>query len=263
MFEDFIASARSGNTTEISADWGQGRTAFGGLLAAMTCAHGQQLLTDKRPLRSIAVTFSAPLQTDTPFELESELIANGRSISHVQSRARQDGKICCVLNACYALSRESAVEVAGQSLSVKPSYSAGKELPYIAGIVPAFTQHIDFRFTEGDLPFSASQTNKLSGYMKFRAQPSVMDDLAILALVDAWPPAVLPMLTSPAPASSVTWEMELIQPRPALPVERALFYAVQIKEARDGLAHTEAKIYAPSGELIALSRQLVAIYDKK
>lgn len=263
MFEDFIASARSGNTAQISADWGQGRTAFGGLLAAMTCAHGQPLLETIRPLRSIAVTFSAPLQTDTPFTLESELIANGRSISHVQSRARQEGKICCVVNACYALSRESAVTVPGQTLNVKPSYSAGKELPYIPGIVPAFTQHIDFRYTAGGLPFTGSQATELNGYMKFRAQPTQMDDLAILALVDAWPPAVLPMLKGPAPASSVTWEMEFIQPRPELPLDLALFYKVQIKEARDGLAHTEAKIYAPSGELIALSRQLVAIYDKR
>lgn len=263
MFDDFIATARTHNTASITADWGQDRTAFGGLLAAMTCAHGQQKLGEVRPLRSVAVTFSAPLQTDSPFELISELISEGRSVSHVQSRAVQGGKICCVVNACYAVQRESSVAVEGERLLVKPSYNAGKALPYIPGIVPAFTQHIDFRYCEGGLPFSGSKETSISGYMGFRQPVTVMDDIAMLALVDAWPPAVLPMLRQPAPASSITWQMDFIQPRTELPADQALFYRVKIRQAEDGLAHTEARVYAPSGELIALSRQLVGIYDKR
>lgn len=263
MFDDFIATARTTDSASIDASWGQGRTAFGGLLAAMTCAHGQQQLAEARQLRSVAISFSAPLQTDSPFTLQSELISAGRSVSHVQSRAVQAGKICCVVNACYALQRQSGVKVEGECLLVKPSYNAGKALPYIPGIVPAFTQHIDFRYCEGGLPFSGSKEAAIGGYMKFRQPVTSMDDLAILALVDAWPPAVLPMLRQPAPASSITWQMDFIQPRAELPVEQALFYRVKIRHAEDGLAHTEAKVYAPGGELIALSRQLVGTYDQR
>jgi acyl-CoA thioesterase len=40
-----------------------------------------------------------------------------------------------------------------------------------------------------------------------------------------------------------------------------LYYDAEIKQAHHGYAHTEAKIYNAEGVLLALSRQLIAVYD--
>jgi acyl-CoA thioesterase len=42
-----------------------------------------------------------------------------------------------------------------------------------------------------------------------------------------------------------------------------LYYEVDIMEAHGGYAHTTAKIYRADGTLLALSRQLVVVYDKR
>ena len=51
-------------------------------------------------------------------------------------------------------------------------------------------------------------------------------------------------------------------PRPALDVDDLLYYECSAIEAGQGYAHTEGKIYHPNGQLLALNRQLVGVYDK-
>ena len=87
------------------------------------------------------------------------------------------------------------------------------------------------------------------------------------ALIDAWPPTVLQKLKHPSPCASVTWSLEFAQPLAMLdePLKPGswVYYDAEIKQAHHGYAHTVARIYHPNGELIALSRQLVAVYDKR
>lgn len=46
----------------IPASWAQGRAAFGGLMAAMVYQAMCQKLSDDRPVRSLAISFVAPLR---------------------------------------------------------------------------------------------------------------------------------------------------------------------------------------------------------
>jgi acyl-CoA thioesterase len=98
--------------------------------------------------------------------------------------------------------------------------------------------------------------------MKFKQEPKLFNEAAIVALIDAWPPAVLQLLKEPAPASTITWNMEFVQPSPELKPYDMLFYDYQVIQASNGYAHTEAKVFHPNGELLVLSRQMVGVYDK-
>jgi acyl-CoA thioesterase len=42
-----------------------------------------------------------------------------------------------------------------------------------------------------------------------------------------------------------------------------LYYEADIREAHGGYAHTEARIFSADGTLLALSRQLVVVYDRR
>ena len=70
------------------------------------------------------------------------------------------------------------------------------------------------------------------------------------------------MLSAPAPTSTITWNVEFMQPRAELDVEDMLYYECSAIEAGQGYAHTEGKIYHPNGQLLALNRQMVGVYDK-
>jgi acyl-CoA thioesterase len=99
--------------------------------------------------------------------------------------------------------------------------------------------------------------------MRFKEPTEVLNDTAMIVLIDAWPPAVLPLLTTQAPASTITWNLEFIQPREPLETKDYLFYDCDVVQADLGYAHTDAKIFHPNGQLLAVSRQLVGVYDQR
>ena len=90
------------------------------------------------------------------------------------------------------------------------------------------------------------------------AEPA--NEAHLLALVDAWPPAVLPHLSAPAPGSSLTWTIEFVQPMSELSTLDWCLYRAQIEHARDGYGHVAAALWSPAGELLAISRQTVAVF---
>lgn len=262
-FQHYIEQAKLADSFSIDASWAQGRNVFGGLSTALLLTHieANTDFTD-RELRSINVQFCAALFTDEPVDLSYELLAQGKSVAHVQAKLKQGGNIKTIINCCFARERPSGIEIDATRIDVLPLDKAQK-FPFIEGLVPNFVQHIDMRLNSKNFPFSGSDSGTIKGWMHFENRNQPLSDSAILALIDAWPPATLPLLKSPAPSSSVTWNIEFIHPRPSLPQEHALYYECNLVQAANGLAHTEARVFSHTGHLIALSRQLVAIYDKR
>ena len=103
--------------------------------------------------------------------------------------------------------------------------------------------------------------------MRFNDCSGPLTEAHLVALIDSWPPATLQKLKSVAPCASITWSLELLDSPSAgdapLQANDWLYYEVDIAEAHGGYAHTTARIYRADGSLLALSRQLVVVYDKR
>jgi acyl-CoA thioesterase len=95
---------------------------------------------------------------------------------------------------------------------------ARQELAYIANISADFTRYIAMRWAVGGIPLSNSKSREMGAWVRLREDDPVEDVTAthLLALVDAWPPAVLPHLSAPAAGSSLICTIEFMQPLPAL-----------------------------------------------
>jgi acyl-CoA thioesterase len=102
----------------------------------------------------------------------------------------------------------------------------------------------------------------MGGWVRLREHDpvEVLTETHLLALVDAWPPAVLSHLKAPAAGSSLTWTIEFMQPLPALTTLDWCMYHAEVEHARDGYGHIAAGCWSPSGELLALSRQTVTVF---
>ena len=263
-FSHYLNLAKSQQPFSIDASWGQGRSIFGGISAALILSHieSQTGLTDKS-LRSVAVQFCGATTADEDCDLSFQVLTEGKSIIQIQGMLSQGGHIKTVLNACFGMTRQSSIHVKGQKAEPQKHFTDVPAMPHIPNVVPNFIQHLDLSFTSGAFPFSGTDQTKVTGWMSFKDAPQEFNDSAVLALIDAWPPAVLPMLKTPAPASSVTWSVEFIMPRSALAKDDRLYYECDIKQADLGYAHTEGQVYHPNGELLALTRQLVTIYDQR
>ena len=85
-------------------------------------------------------------------------------------------------------------------------------------------------------------------------------DQGLLALVDAWPPVSLTLLSAPAAASSLTWTVEFIDDASLFGTDEWWSYLANIEFAADGYHHIEAKLWRPDGKLASISRQTVTVF---
>lgn len=265
-FNSYLEQARHHDLLKIDASWGQGRTTFGGLSTALLLQRIAPQVDSDHILSSLSVNFCGPLHTETDFSLSTSVLRQGKSVAHFQGLVSQNNELVTVVNACYTRSRASAV-VVEPSAAIAREVAAGQKLPYIKNVTPEFTKHIDFIYSEGGLPFSGSKHNHLHGWMRFNTDLGQLTNAHLVALIDAWPPTLLQKMRAPAPCASVTWSLEFITPLSALPnpirADQWLRYDATIAQAGNGYGHTEARIYSDDGTLLALSRQLVTIYDQR
>ena len=258
-FEDILKSVADGRG-QIPEGWGQGRAAFGGLVAAMAWEHLAQNLTDPGPVRSLAVSFVAPGEAGEA-RFEHELLRQGKSATQATARLIQGNQVRTMMLASFGRARESAIAITPQPAPEAPAPDDCLPFPFIEGVTPDFTRHFEFRWSTSDLPMTGSGNGEIGGWVRLRAQQQPAPSVAwLLALVDAWPPAVLPMFRKPAPISSLSWYLELVNP-PGRPAPEGWWrYHAWTDAAADGYAFARAGLWGADGELVAISRQTVALF---
>lgn len=244
----------------VSKDWAQGRTVYGGLSAGILFAATKEHVASERVMRSAAINFVGPLLSEVPFSVSIEEIRSGKNVSQMQARAIQNDKICVVAQFCFGEDRVSKIEVPSVEEHGLSLPNKAKFIPQIPKVTPRFLRHFDLSIDEGSIPFTGRKTSNYSGWMRFKKPPHEISDAHIVCLIDTWPPAIIQMLKWPAPASTVSWNLEFIHPHRKLTPVDWFAYKVNTRQAANGYGHTEATIWDAHGEVIALSRQTVAVF---
>lgn len=240
--------------------WAQGRTAFGGLSASLAFVAMRKFVSAERLTRSLSVQFVGPLLADLAFAIDVEVLREGKSSSMLLAKVIQSGQVCLTLQACFAKDRDSAIVVTPEREVPFSVVDTEKTAPFIKGVTPDFTQHFSVNVQVGQLPFTASEQATLGGWLKFKTAPTAISDAHIVALIDAWPPATLQMTPKPSPASSMTWNIDFIKPNAELAATGWLGYLCETTASSNGYAHTQARVFDQSGELIATSNQSVTVF---
>lgn len=259
-FDELLMAGRASNELVMPAAWSQGRATFGGLVTGLLFDRMQREVADSRPMRSMHVSFVAPVEADVPAVFEAEILRQGRSVSQVQGRIIQNGEPRLVCMAAFAGDRASEVHLEGAQAPAVKAVDQCQSLPFIEGVTPGFIGHIEMRWAYGSLPFSGGDSREMGGWMRFRKLPETLTDAHIVALIDAWPAPVLQHFKSRVPASSLSWAFDIIHPRPALEADDWLLYKATIDQAGSGYCHFDARVWTPRGELLAVSRQTVTVF---
>ncbi|WP_341708440.1 thioesterase family protein [Halopseudomonas sp.] len=244
----------------IPAEWAQGRASYGGLVAALVLRGMRAGLSDARPVRSLAITFVGPVQPGEAMQVQTEILREGRAVTQMLGRAVQNGQTMCIIQGSFGAGRESSVDVVAEPAPSAPPAGECQRTPYVEGVMPNFLRYFDTRWTFGDYPCTNSRKREMGGWMRFDESFEHFDEVHLVGLVDVWPPAVLPHLKERAPASSLTWTIEFVQPQPAIDEDGWLLYKATIEHARDGYGHCAAMVWNKAGELVAISRQTVAVF---
>lgn len=242
---------------EVGDDWLQGRSVFGGLQAAIAVAAMRSQLPAGLPLRTLQMTFIAPVPAGG-VRAVAQLLRSGKNAVHVQARLEDEhGGLLALVIGVFGGARASRVQrepvlppVAGAALT---------PLPYIAGVTPNFMQHFDTALTAGALPF-ADRPVVANQYLLGLRDEGGTGEWQLLAIADFVPPVALSWMDRPSPGSSLTWMLELLVEDYAAQPLHGWRVDAELTAARDGYTSQTNWIIAPDGRAVALSRQSMVVF---
>lgn len=250
----------SPSQVQIPERWGQGRATFGGLLAACLFEKIRPRVAVERSLRTLTLSFVAPVAAGA-LDVQVRVLREGKAATQVQATAYQDDQPCVVLLASFGGDRASAVNLAAMSAPTIKSPEAATQFPFIPGLTPDFTQHFDYRYAVGKMPFMGGQETLMGGWIKLREPgPQAAGVAELLCLLDAWPPAVFSLLKAPAAGSTLTWSVGFVE-RPADCTAGDWWqYLADIQHAANGYSHIDATLWDRHGHRALISRQTVSVF---
>lgn len=251
-FADLAAQIRP----DIPDSWKQGRTAYGGLSAALLLAAARRDVGDLPPLRSALINFTGPL-SDTP-DITTDVLRQGRNVTTVYSRADVGGHAACTATFSFGAARESHLCV---DLDAPDSPAPDACDPYNdsdSPFVPPFLRNFDVRLIEGTRPMSGGTRGYLRCWARHADEASREGEASLLCLGDILPPATFPIMTQLGPVSSMTWICNFLRE----PKTSDGWYMVEsdLTAARKGYCSQVMRIWNRDGALIADGMQSIAVF---
>lgn len=241
---------------EVGADWLQGRSAFGGLQAALALRAMRGLVPEELALRTLQVTFLAPVPAGS-VTIRVVCLRRGRSAMHVEASLYAGEQVLLRQLGVFGSARPSALDFQPEQAPVLAT--AARELPCDPATMPAFFQQFRARWLRGDLPFSGGTQRESVVELSLRDE-GPPDETYVLAFADFIPPLAFGMFTEPTPGSSLTWMLELLRDRyDDLGLEDWRVDATLLA-ARDGYTNQSVMLWGPRGEPVALSRQSMVVF---
>ncbi len=259
VFSPFQQKQHSYQVT-VPNTWAQGRTVYGGMSAALAYQAAENLIEDEREVRSFHCNFIGPLAPDVELQVTAEVLRTGKNVTQIVAKVEQNGQVGVMAQVCFGVSRESKLDYKAGDRHDMPLPKKAKFIPKIPKVVPNFIQHFDLALEKGDFSFKKNSEAVLHGWSRLKKAPEKLKMAYLIAIMDAWPPTMFQMLRLPAPASTMSWDLEFINPKVNIAPDAWIASHTDARHIRDGYGHEEANFWDENGELFAISRQVVTVF---
>ncbi|MET0219471.1 MAG: thioesterase family protein [Tardiphaga sp.] len=252
-----VVRAGDGWTVQVSDDWLQGRTLYGGLATALCMQAALNQFGDLPPLRSAQVAFVGP--ATGALQLRPQILRKGKSTLFAGVDLIGEAGLATRATFCFGAARPSAFEhVAIGTPDLKlpddcPDFFAG------APAVLRFLEHIDGRHVGGSKPFSGSDDPQMTLWLRHREPGIAASTVALLALADAPPPAASVRSRAPLPISTMTWSIDMLTDDVATDDGWWLIRNVA-EQIAGGYSSQAMTLWNRQGRPIMASRQNVAVF---
>jgi acyl-CoA thioesterase len=244
------------HTVTLPSDWLQGRTAYGGLSAALCLEATQRSVPNLPPLRSAQFCFVGP--ANGPLALKAEVLRQGKSTVLVGTDLTGDSGLAVRSTLCFGAGRASAHN--HQTLPM-PQVPGPEACPayYDWPQKPNFMHHFDGRLALGAMPRTPGAQPTMTVWLRHHDAGDESSLVRLLALADALPPAALVLSTEPMPISTMTWSIDMLD---AQPFSTTGWWLVQATAdtSCEGYSAQSTVIWNPDGKPVLLARQNVAIF---
>ncbi|MCP3730694.1 thioesterase family protein [Sphingomonas sp. MG17] len=240
----------TGFTTQIPLNWLQGRTAYGGLSSALALAAAKQVEADLPPLRSAQIAFIGPLAGAV--SVTATRLRRGRNAAFVQADIVSDAGLGfrAIFVFMTALESKVALDAAPRADHAPPAADAN----LYTGPPEFFTGNFNFL----DLRDAAGPSEWLR-WGRLIELAGLDPEIELMAMGDALPPAAFKLFEKMTPLSSLTWQVNVLKPRPVTRDGWWLLHAAT-ETAQNGYSSQRMRMWDADGVLVAEGMQGVAIF---
>lgn len=234
----------------VPATWLQGRTAYGGLSAALALHAAMGADVDLPPLRSAQVAFVGPLAGAVG--VRATLLRRGRNAAFVQADVMGDNGLGLRATFVFMAPIESRLDHAAGA--TPPFGRPGPDTKTYNGMAAVpFTQNFELVDQRDDLGPA-----EWLRWIRLRERDGLHPAVELIAIADALPPAALKLVGGHVPLSSMTWQINLLD----VPATRDGWWLLraQADHARSGNSSQRMQVWNADGAAIAEQVQSVAIF---
>lgn len=251
---DLLAAAapiEGGFRTTIPEDWKQGRTAYGGLSAALALHAAMRAEPDLPPLRSAQIAFIGPLAGGVA--VTAAKLRRGRNAAFIQSDLVSEAGLGFRATFVFMAPLASAIVHDEAPRAATPPPAPDAEL--YTGPEHFFTGNFNFLdVKEGSGPAEWLR------WARLRERGGLHPMVELMAIGDALPPAAFKLVENrQAPLSSLNWQINFLTAEPVTQDGWWLLHA-RADSARDGYSSQRMSIWNAAGEPAAEAMQGVAIF---
>lgn len=245
-----LAPVDGGWRGQVPDGWLQGRTAYGGLSAALALHAAMASDADLPPLRSALVAFIGPLSGAVT--IRASRLRRGRNAAFVQADVESEAGLGLRATFVFMGAVASELDVhTGVGPDVAPPGPDDKVLRGHPAI--AFSQN--FELVERH---DAERAEWLR-WVRLKDREGLHPMVELMAVADCLPPVALKMLGRPAPVSSMAWQLNLLGDTPTTDDGWWLLQATS-DYARAGHSSQRMGIWAADGTPVADQMQSVAVF---
>ena len=244
-----------GIAAHIPEGWMQGRTAFGGITAALALAAARLALPDLPRLRTMQVAYLRPIGADVT--LHVGLVRAGRTSSFVRVEACAQDAIGATFLFVFGAARPSRHR---HDHAPAPALPAPGDCPAFlpGGAGPNFLGRFNLKLAEGPHLVTGSDTPAFTTWSRLADDSDVPPEIALVCIADSLPPAAMTGFRTLAPISTITWTLDLAR----IP-DRNDWISIRTAslQADEGYSVQDMALHDAGGRLIGSAQQLVALFD--
>ena len=248
-----FAPSEDGHSVDIPPSWMQGRTAYGGLSAAIGLHAAQQSEEDLPPLRSAQISFIGPLAGSV--SVTTKLLRRGRTAAFIQVDIISEKGLGVRAIYVFMQALDSEVDYAHHDAPDIGAPPEGEELR--SGPPEYFTSN--FEYLESRHP-DAEGKPRFTRWLRLKEREGLDPMIELMAMGDALPPAAVALQSRGAPVSSINWFANVLEPKPS--TENG-WWLVQTESdmARHGNSSQYNGLWSSDGTAVLSGMQSVALFS--
>ncbi|MBS0410101.1 MAG: thioesterase family protein [Proteobacteria bacterium] len=244
--------------SQVTDDWRQGRTLYGGLSAALCLNAALEAFADLPPLRSAQFAFVGPAAGAV--SAAPAILRQGKSATSVSVDLSGEGGLATRALLTFGAARPSAYARASLPAPVAATAPDASGPFFRNEGRPTFSQHFDVRNAGGARPVTAAEDPDVLVWLRHHDLAARTTLTGLLALADATPPAAMSAFTAPAPISTMTWMVDVVGDCAQVGPDGWLLMSSRAETIADGYSAQGMTLWTQDGRPLVAARQMVAVF---